>query len=566
MKPGRTLPLIPLSIAILACAALLVGWRAFWFLTDDAYIAFRYSYNHMVGHGYVWNPDPFRPVEGYTSFLWVVLMEWIWRLTGVEPPDASNVVALIFSFGTLAVGALMMFRLRWRPELCAPLLISLALVGVLSNRTFLMWTSSGLETAMFNFFVLTWIYAGLYSSPTRPHWLLLTTLSAAGIYLTRPDGLVFVGATLALLALVWLADASSLRGRRLLGALPLLSVPLHVAWRRSFYGEWLPNSYFAKHTSAWPESGVRYAASFVLEYALWIWILLGAVVLIHSWRRLQLAPPPATRFRARHLVRLPRSHPDLLRRLVVCAAPALHLSYYTFVIGGDHFEYRIYSYLVVLVFACFLWMLNRIPLGRGVCIALLGLQVVASWPIPWTHWYLSQERTTRERTMSMWVPVSEYFPPGLRWYSEAFDGLQHWLIGHFVGLRHQEHKIASEQWVDGFLPPREEGLEFSRGALPVFFGEGGIGGLGWVLPRVNVIDGLGMNDYVIARYRGERRFERKMAHERVPPRGYVSCFRPNVQIVPNKGFAIIPRSPELTAADVERCERQWGDRVKRGRP
>jgi arabinofuranosyltransferase len=553
-------------ITILACAVLLIGWRAFWFLTDDAYIAFRYSYNHMVGHGYVWNPAPFHPVEGYTSFLWVVLMEWIWRVTGVAPPDASNVVSLIFSFGSLLVGALMMFRLRWRRELCAELLIALALVGVLSNRTFLTWTSSGLETAMFNFFVLAWIYVGLYSSSASPRWLLLTTLSAAGIYLTRPDGLLFVGATLVLLALLWLADASSLRGRRLLGALPLLSVPLHVAWRRSFYGEWLPNSYFAKHTSAWPESGVRYAASFVLEYALWIWVLLGVAVLFHWYRRFKLALPPAAQLRAGGLTQFARSHPDLLRRIIVCSTPALHLSYYTFVIGGDHFEYRIYSYLVVLIFVCFLWMLNRLPLGRGLCIGLLSVQVVASWPIPWTHWHLSQTRTTREHTLSMWVPVSEHFPPVLHWYSGAFDGLQHWLIGHFVCLRHQEHKIASEWWVSRVLPSREEGLEFSRGALPVFFGEGGIGGLGWVLPRVNVIDGLGLNDYVIARYRGEQKLERKMAHERVPPRGYVSCFRPNVQMVPNKGLAIIPRRPELTASDVERCEQRWRIQVKRALP
>ena len=110
-------------------------------------------------------------------------------------------------------------------------------------------------------------------------------------------------------------------------------------------------------------------------------------------------------------------------------------------------------------------------------------------------------------------------------------------------------------------PSRQAGLELSSDALPVFFGTGGIGGLGWVLPHVNVIDGFGLNDYVIARYRGDRRPGRRMAHERTPPPGYVSCFRPNVRRVPNAGFRITPRSEALTAEDVKRCEQQWRAKV-----
>ena len=62
---------------------LFAGWKAFWFLTDDAYIAFRYIGNSMDGYGYVWNVPPFLPVEGYTSFLWVALLDVVWRFTGI---------------------------------------------------------------------------------------------------------------------------------------------------------------------------------------------------------------------------------------------------------------------------------------------------------------------------------------------------------------------------------------------------------------------------------------------------------------------------------------------------
>ncbi|UCG61884.1 MAG: hypothetical protein JSV52_00925, partial [Candidatus Zixiibacteriota bacterium] len=69
---------ILILLLLLAGIGLYIGWRKFWFLTDDAFIAFRYVSNSILGHGYTWNAPPFRPVEGYTSFLWVILLESVW--------------------------------------------------------------------------------------------------------------------------------------------------------------------------------------------------------------------------------------------------------------------------------------------------------------------------------------------------------------------------------------------------------------------------------------------------------------------------------------------------------
>ncbi len=93
-------------VALGACAAVFYGWRVFWFLTDDAFIAFRYISNAHLGYGYVWNAPPFRPVEGYTSFLWVVLLDVVWRISGVEPPKSANYISLVFAYLTLLTGAL----------------------------------------------------------------------------------------------------------------------------------------------------------------------------------------------------------------------------------------------------------------------------------------------------------------------------------------------------------------------------------------------------------------------------------------------------------------------------
>src|SRR5262245_9957845 len=79
-----------------AIFGLFVGWKVFLFQTDDAYISFRYISNRHLGFGYTWNPPPFLPVEGYTSFLWIVLLDLIWTVLGIEPPEASQILGLLF--------------------------------------------------------------------------------------------------------------------------------------------------------------------------------------------------------------------------------------------------------------------------------------------------------------------------------------------------------------------------------------------------------------------------------------------------------------------------------------
>lgn len=41
-----------------------------WFLTDDAFISFRYARNLVEGHGLVYDLGEY--VEGYSNFLWVL--------------------------------------------------------------------------------------------------------------------------------------------------------------------------------------------------------------------------------------------------------------------------------------------------------------------------------------------------------------------------------------------------------------------------------------------------------------------------------------------------------------
>jgi arabinofuranosyltransferase len=565
-------------VIILTGAAVLLtllGWKLFWFLTDDAYIAFRYISNSRLGYGYVWNAPPCRPVEGYTSFLWVALLDGAWRLFGIEPPRAANPLALLFSLGTLGLTVLMVLRLPWpseRERLKLPML-GLVLAGVVTNRTFLTWASSGLETAMFNFLLMAWVFAALFSRAHFPGRPLGIAACAAGIYLTRPDGLLFAVATLPFAWLATSGEAPRARWRALWTLAPLLVIPIHLAWRRSFYGEWLPNTYFAKYTGPWPESGWRYAASFVLEYAVWIWIALAAGLLIPRvpalMRELRAAvvsatPPVAPRAKALRatpgaattsVLARAMSPAAVLARTLVVATLVLHLLYYTFVIGGDHFEYRVYSHLVPLLLISLVWMLQVARVRARLSLIVVAAAVLLALPVPWSHWALTHRLATRDETFQMRVPIAPRWPAPVRWYASAFDGLQYWLIDRVVCVRHQEHRVLQQLEIARY-PTRAEGARIGPAGNPVIAGLA-VGVVGWVMPHVRIIDLWGLNDYVVARSDRIPVPKRQMAHDREPPAGYVECFQPNVTLAGPRRAEVLPRETELTDAQIATCETRW---------
>ncbi len=541
------------SAILLLCAAALIagiGWKLFWFLTDDAYISFRYISNAHLGYGYVWNAPPFRPVEGYTSFLWVVLLDAVWRVTGISPPQAANPLALLFTLATLAIAARMVLRLTEAPRPARARLpyLALALAGIVTNRTFLTWSSSGLETAMFNFLVVAWVYAGAFMRASFARRSLALTGCAAAVYLARPDGLLFAAATL---PLVWLAWPREARPRNLASLAPLALIVVHLIWRRSFYGAWLPNTYHAKYTGPWPASGWRYAASFLLEYAGWIWLILAGVVLVPRWPAWRAALRRELHTRAPALV----AAPALLTRTLVVIALLVHALYYTFIIGGDHFEYRVYSHLVPLIFVALVWLLDlaRPRLRTGALV--LASAVLLALPVPWSHWALTHELRTREATFQMRVPIAPHWPAPVRGYARVFDQLQDWLIDHVVCVRHQEHRVLQQLEIETY-PSRAEGARIGPKGHPVLAGLA-VGVPGWVLPNVDIIDLWGLSDYVVARADRIPTPKRQMAHDREPPAGYVECFQPNVFLVGPGRMQVQPRDPELTDAQIIACETHW---------
>jgi arabinofuranosyltransferase len=522
-----------------ACVIATIGWKLFWFLTDDSYIAFRYVSNSVLGRGLVWNPAPFQPVEGYTSFLWVVVLREIWVLTGLQPPQCANIILLFFGLCSLYLGMRLVLRLTLPPamEPWRPVFLALALLGTVTNPTYLAWLSSGLEASLFNFLFIWWVYEGTAPSGRgTPAWCVRLTLSAALTALCRPDGLLMVVGTAAML----LVELRPVRWRALLASSPLLLIPAHVLWRRATYGDWLPNTYRAKYEGPWPQSGIRYLASFILEFGVWWWLVLAAAWAVKrvrapgglgafSWQRLSAAVPVAV--------------------LVG------HLGYYTFMIGGDHFEYRVYSHLIVLLFVTAVLFATRLARSGAGAAALVAGFILASWPIPWVHWSATKDIEDWHQGNPIVVAIADRFPWPLRPVVAVWDDLQDWLVrGHMVCMRHQEHKIFLERQLRVY-PPREVGEKLTWDGRNVR-SDAAVGYPGWILPNVAIIDRLGLADRVIARYgrtRSKSVDKRVMAHDRKPPPGYMECFKPDV-FVDKAHVWLDPRKTPLTDDDIRRCE------------
>ena len=203
--------------AVLVTAAALLAFhvRTYAFLCDDAFISFRYARNFAHGHGLVFNPG-FERVEGYSNFLWVVVLAGLDRL-GLEPPRAS--LLLSWASTLLLWGLVVAFAARWAPRRGAAWAVVVPALFLAANRSFAVWASSGLETRAFELCVVAGTLTladelddALAGSPLRLRCAWWFALGA----LTRPDGVLFGACALGAAALL-LARRRALDLRRYAG-------------------------------------------------------------------------------------------------------------------------------------------------------------------------------------------------------------------------------------------------------------------------------------------------------------------------------------------------------------
>jgi arabinofuranosyltransferase len=244
---------VPLVAALALFAVTFARYRTE--LIDDAYISLRYARNLAHGEGLVWNPG--EAVEGYTDFLWVILLS----LVGATPAAA-------WALGALA-GALLLVFLARPPERLrvAGLAGALLPLAAASHLALPYWTAKGLETTLFTLLVTGGLFlhagaTGAGSGMNGPRGALLGIHLLALAALTRPDGLL-------LLALAVL-DRARRRGdpaRLHAILLPVFLLAPHFAFRLAYYGYPFPNTFYAKVGEGMEQHlrGLDYLSKFFLR-------------------------------------------------------------------------------------------------------------------------------------------------------------------------------------------------------------------------------------------------------------------------------------------------------------
>ena len=268
------------------------------FVSDDAFISLRYAANLLAGHGLVFNLG--ERVEGFTSPLWTLLLAGF-GACGFDLLEAARALGLLCSILTLPTT-------YWLARQCgaAPLTALIAPALLAFNGSFACWAASGMETALFVGLIAAAFAAALAGS----YWASASLTAAAT--LARPEGLLvlLVLGGYQLLraknsAVVSVFDAGPIppapfptrkggaaavppflagRGARGVGPtpttdskrgegrsrLPWLLVSsgpyaLYLGFRRWYYGDWLPNTYYAKTGGGWAQ--IQRGLDYLRDYA-----------------------------------------------------------------------------------------------------------------------------------------------------------------------------------------------------------------------------------------------------------------------------------------------------------
>jgi hypothetical protein len=252
------------GLAVVLILGALWAWSLVW-ASDDAYISFRYARNFTRGHGLVFNPG--ERVEGYTDFLWTVLVAGLIRL-GFAAGESAITVSLLAFLALLVT----VWRLAERKSPPGSSTLPVAAALTAASYTVASFATSGLETVLAALFVLTALYAAEADRPVTAGVLAVLAV------LCHPDHLIFylaLGGALTLTARSWRRRAQVVL--RYAAPFVLLFGP-YYAWRWHYYGDPMPNTYYAKSGALayFSQGGIYLLVTFVTA-GLWAAAPLAAV-------------------------------------------------------------------------------------------------------------------------------------------------------------------------------------------------------------------------------------------------------------------------------------------------
>jgi hypothetical protein len=347
---------------------------------DDANIYFRYGRNLAAGLGCVWNPGGER-VEGCTSPAWTAVCTLGFVVT--PRPERllffASVACAAIAAWAAALGVARLAGARGALGFWASGLIVAAWVA--ASPGFAIWmTITLMDAALWTaaLAVAWWTAVRWCEDPVRRGRQLALGGAAAGLVLTRPEGILAAPLLIAVAALAGGGGRGGLGARARAAAVPLLVLAAVTAalfvGRRMYFGWWLPNTWYAKVDDDLGyrlETGWRYLAGFARAHAVAASAAVLASVLAVLWR--------------------PRPGGVLAAALVGFGVVNV------FFVGGDHFaSWRIlqpyWIFVPVLIAAAVAGLAperRRLP-GTASAVALASVAALLAGPQSWSR--LSDEK------------------------------------------------------------------------------------------------------------------------------------------------------------------------------
>lgn len=224
-----------LLIAIAVVYAVIIQSVFPRYIVDDAYISFRYAENLALNGELNWNVGE-NPVEGYTGVAYHVLLAGFIK-TGISPVSASRFVGIV----SFWLGFLMLYliarRLLLPPIFVSGLVLLYATTPVLFTHTF-----SGMETMLF----VSLMLASLFAVVCKRDGLLSLALLLTS--LVRPEGVAFSAVLFSAVGIERYREGQGIFKSFFKHFLFIYFLPAaaYFAWRFSYYGLLLPNTFYAK--------------------------------------------------------------------------------------------------------------------------------------------------------------------------------------------------------------------------------------------------------------------------------------------------------------------------------